>query len=117
MKRINPEVVKAAAGMCRAGEWIIDEEDGATVGQPCTLDELSEFKIFDPMEYEADAWALERALKEDSNGEWCFQKFFGLYRATRYDEQSTMQMEIQDPSDTLLLLKVVAQIKGMELYL
>jgi hypothetical protein len=126
-KLINPEVIKAAAEMAFPDRvWAICQDQGYFHGKPVYANadsppqNLGNHTIigghFNPIEKNTDAWALERTLKKEGFRFW--------YTPTKFCAQLwQMHADLkakpvyQDESDTLLLLKVVAQIKRMELYL
>lgn len=106
VERVNPELLLRAAQLAQPDkEWII-----SVLGN---VVETGKLNYFDIMIYGSDAWALERALKDERNGGWVFYKTpKGIYVAFNIDSQPQ-----SDPSDTLLLLKAVSAQFSIPLYL
>lgn len=106
-ERVNPALLLKAAEMARpiqyneeGDEWFIDKH-----GLICRVI-LTEpyYVLFDPLTSDADAWALERALKKEG---WDFGYWpeLGFYIARPVTE---IYQPLKDKSDTLLLLKCVS---------
>lgn len=98
---INPELVEAAAEIAFPG---VDMRQGHPTHA------LS----FNPLEDDSDAFALERALKDECNGRWAFSKSIGntLFMASSRDG-ATKGAVLTDKSDTLLLLKCVSAMTNL----
>lgn len=121
-KVINPELVLECARMAyQKATWFISDRHGS-VGTIITRiddhedeNEMPLFKPFDPLSYNSDAWALERALKNRENGEWSFGKT--IFSDTKHKANSPRHGSAYDESDTLLLLKCVSAMRSIPLYL
>lgn len=117
MKRVDPALIKKAAEMARPGCQVVYEHQFSDGHFQLTIcDESGRQHTFDPAKLMDDAFMLERALKKEG---WWFGQFNDLkYGATRYADKARNRerIDICDNSDTLLLLKCVSAMTGIELY-
>lgn len=111
---INPEVEMAAAWLVHPNiNWEYDRGADCCVG-------ADNGEIFVPLTSDADAWALLVCLMRAG---WTFNynKQEKAFTACDFDcgihPDEADFTSIADPSDTLLLLKAVAAMRSLELYL
>lgn len=116
-KTINPKLVlKAAQLAIPEAEWTIVDGRVRVVNWFGSVGSRNLNPYwFDPLTSDADAFLLERALKQRGNGWWSFfVNALGLYMASSAEGPCESQY---DESDTLLLLKCVSAQFSIPLYL
>jgi hypothetical protein len=121
-RKLNPELYKAAADMADPdGGW--QRGDNISFGVPFVRVSTGPSarntgrRVFDIFKYQAYAWALERKLKYEG---WEFSQDYlsKRYKAKKvaYSRDGFTSDIETDESDILLLLKCVAAMHSLDLY-
>jgi hypothetical protein len=115
--RLNPDLIKAAAGMAEPGrEWRLHEYDNGVVG--VITGPFSNHREFDPKYNDLDAHALMLALMKEGweFGQNYLSKQYVADKMTYESEEGFKAAKIANESFPLLLLKVVSSHTGIKMY-